>query len=333
MTESDGGGVGDGAVNGHGSGHEQEHGHGPGHSHAYGASAAAATERHALTGALVLLVAFMAFEIGSAIYSNSLALLADAGHMLIDVGAIAGSLVALRLAARPETRSHTYGLKRAEILAAAFNGISLIVVAALVTFEAIVRLLNPSPVDGAVLIVVASVGVAVNLLATMVMSRANRQSLNVQGAYRHVLTDLYGFIGTVIAGIVIVTSGFERADAIASLLVVVLMLKASVGLLRPALRILLEATPDDIDLEEVREHLLELPEVESVHDLHAWTLTSSLPILTAHVVVTDECLNTGQAGRVLDHLQDCLSGHFDVAHSTLQFETAGHIEHEFGSHP
>jgi cobalt-zinc-cadmium efflux system protein len=318
---------GGGAVNGH------DHGSGHAHAHAHGAAATAATDRRALTGALVLLVAFMAFEVGSAIYSNSLALLADAGHMLIDVGAIAGSLVALRLAARPETRSHTYGLKRAEILAAAFNGISLIVVAALVTFEAIVRLLNPSPVDGAILIVVASVGVVVNLLATVVMSRANRQSLNVEGAYRHILTDLYGFIGTVIAGIVIVTSGFERADAIASLLVVVLMLKASVGLLRPALRILLEATPEDIDLEEVREHLLELPEVESVHDLHAWTLTSSLPILTAHVVVTDECLNTGQAGRVLDHLQGCLSGHFDVAHSTLQFETAGHIEHELGSHP
>jgi cobalt-zinc-cadmium efflux system protein len=317
--------AGGGALNGHD--------HGSGHSHAHGAAASAATDRRALTGALVLLVAFMAFEVGSAIYSNSLALLADAGHMLIDVGAIAGSLVALRLAARPETRSHTYGLKRAEILAAAFNGISLIVVAALVTFEAIVRLLNPSPVDGAILIVVASVGVVVNLLATVVMSRANRQSLNVEGAYRHILTDLYGFIGTVIAGIVIVTSGFDRADAIASLLVVALMLKASAGLLRPALRILLEATPDDIDLEEVREHLLELPEVESVHDLHAWTLTSSLPILTAHVVVTDECLNTGQAGRVLDHLQGCLAGHFDVAHSTLQFETAGHIEHELGGHP
>jgi cobalt-zinc-cadmium efflux system protein len=323
----------------HGGGHDHEHGSefesgsgsGSGHAHVHGATAD--TDRRALMGALVLLVAFMAFEVGSAIYSSSLALLADAGHMLIDVGAIVGSLVALRLAARPETRSHTYGLKRAEILAAAFNGISLIVVAALVTFEAIVRLLNPSPVDGVVLIVVASVGVAVNLVATVVMSRANRQSLNVEGAYRHILTDLYGFIGTVIAGIVIVVAGFDRADAIASLLVVALMLKAAVQLLRPALRILLEATPDDIDLEEVREHLLELPEVESVHDLHAWTLTSSLPILTAHVVVTDECFNTGQAGRVLDHLQGCLAGHFDVAHSTLQFETSGHMEHELGSHP
>ncbi len=313
-----------GAPNRHGSEHSHD-------SHDHGATLE--TDRRSLTAALVLLVSFMAFEVASAFYSHSLALLADAGHMLIDVGAIVGSLVALRLGARPETRSHTYGLKRAEILAAAFNGISLIVVAALVTFEAIVRLLNPSPVDGAVLIVVASVGVAVNLVATFVMSRANRQSLNVEGAYRHILTDLYGFLGTVIAGIVIVTSGFEQADAIASLLVVALMLKASVQLLRPALRILLEATPEDIDLEEVREHLLELPEVQSVHDLHAWTLTSSLPILTAHVVVTDECFNTGHAGRVLDHLQDCLAGHFDVAHSTLQFETAGHMEHELGSHP
>ncbi|HSZ38197.1 MAG TPA: cation diffusion facilitator family transporter, partial [Acidimicrobiales bacterium] len=134
-------------------------------------------------------------------------------------------------------------------------------------------------------------------------------------------------------GIVIVTSGFNRADAIASLVVVGLMLKAAVELLRPAMHILLEATPDDIDLDEVRTHLLELPEVQSVHDLHAWTLTSSLPILTAHVVVTDECFNTGEAGRVLDHLQECLSGHFDVEHSTLQFECAGHLEHEVGGHP
>jgi cobalt-zinc-cadmium efflux system protein len=290
------------------------------------------TDRRALVISLVLLIAFMIFEVGAAIYANSLALLADAGHMLVDVGAIAGSLLALRLAARPETRSHTYGMKRAEILAAAFNGITLLVVAGVVTFEAIVRLARPSSVDGAVLIVVAAVGVAVNLVATMTMARANRRSLNIEGAYRHILTDLYGFGGTLVAGIVIVTTGFDRADPIASLLVVCLMVKASVQLLRPALRILLEATPEDIDLEEVRRHLLELPEVQSVHDLHAWTLTSSLPILTAHVVVTDECLNTGEAGRVLDHLQECLAGHFDVEHSTLQFETVGHIEHEIGGH-
>jgi cobalt-zinc-cadmium efflux system protein len=304
------------------------HAHGGGHD-----GASVDTDRHALTLALALLVAFMVFEIGAAVVSNSLVLLADAGHMLVDVGAIAGSLVAIRLAARPETRSHTYGMKRAEILAAAGNAIALLIVSALVTWDAVVRLLHPSTVDGAVLIVVAAVGVAVNIVATVTMARANRRSLNVEGAYRHILTDLYGFTGTLVAGVVIVVCGFDRADAVASLLVVLLMLKAAVELLRPALHILLEATPEDIDLDEVRRHLLELPAVQSVHDLHAWTLTSSLPILTAHVVVTDECLNTGQAGRVLDHLQECLSGHFDVAHSTLQFEAAGHIEHELGGHP
>jgi len=290
------------------------------------------TDRRALILALVLLVGFMAFEVGAAVASNSLLLLADAGHMLVDVGAIAGSLIAIRLAARPETGSHTYGMKRAEILAAAANGVALLIVSALVTYDAVVRLVHPSSVDGAVLIVVAAVGVVVNLVATLSVSRADRRSLNIEGAYRHILTDLYAFVGTLIAGIVIVVTGFDRADAIASLVVVALMLRAAVQLLRPALHILLEATPEDIDLEEVRRHILELPEVESVHDLHAWTLTSSLPILTAHVVVTDDCFTTGEAGRVLDHLQDCLSGHFDVAHSTLQFESAGHIEHERGGH-
>jgi len=227
---------------------------------------------------------------------------------------------------------HTYGMKRAEILAAAGNGLALVVISALITYDAILRLLHPGHVHGGVLIVVAAVGVAVNVAATLIVARANRTSLNVEGAYRHLLTDLYGFVGTLLAGIVIVTGGFYRADPIASLVVVALMLKAAVALLRPALDILLEATPDDIDLDEVRTHLLELPEVQSVHDLHAWTLTSSLPILTAHVVVTDECFNTGEAGRVLDHLQACLSGHFDVAHSTLQFECAGHLEHEVGGH-
>jgi cobalt-zinc-cadmium efflux system protein len=313
----------------------EAHRHGPANGEGDRAhlSPSAETDRRALIVALALLVTFMAFEVGAAVYANSLALLADAGHMLVDVGAIAGSLWAIGLAARPETGSHTYGMKRAEILAAAGNAIALLVVSVLVTFEAVVRLTRPSPVDGAVLIVVAGVGVAVNLVVTLIMSRANRSSLNIEGAYRHVLTDLYGFAGTLIAGVVIVTAGFERADAIASLVVVGLMLKAAVELLRPSLRILLEATPEDIDLEEVRRHLLELPEVQSVHDLHAWTLTSSLPILTAHVVVTDECLNTGEAGRVLDHLQDCLAGHFDVAHSTLQFESAAHLEHELGGHP
>jgi cobalt-zinc-cadmium efflux system protein len=305
-------------------------GHGPhgGHSHESTLDA----DKHTLIVTLVLLLAFMAFEVSTALVANSLALLADAGHMLADVGAIAGSFVAIRMAARPATGSHTYGLRRAEILAAAGNGVTLLLVSVLVSFEAVQRLLHPSPVHGTLLIVVAGVGVAVNVAATLMLSRTNRTSLNMEGAYRHILTDLYGFIGTMIAGVVIITTSFARADSIASLLVVVLMVKASVQLLRPALRILLEATPESIDLRVVRQHLLELPEVASVHDLHAWTLTSSLPILTAHVVVTDECISQGEVGRVLDHLQGCLAGHFDVAHSTLQLEAIGHIDHEFGGH-
>ncbi len=308
------------------------HGHGHGHGHDGAGGFTAQADRRALVVALVLLVAFMVFEVVAAVAADSLVLLADAGHMLVDVGAIAGSLVAIRLAARPETGSHTYGMKRAEILAAAGNAIALIVVSAMVGFEAVSRLVHPTPVDGAVLVWVAAVGVAVNLVATATLSRANRRSLNIEGAFRHILTDLYGFIGTMVAGIVIVITGFSRADPLASLVVVALMLKAAVQLLRPALRILLEATPEHIDLDEVRRHLLELPEVRSVHDLHAWTLTSSLPILSAHVVVSDECFTSGEAGRVLDHLQNCLAGHFDVAHSTLQLEAVGHIEHELGGH-
>jgi cobalt-zinc-cadmium efflux system protein len=322
------------AAHNHGEHDHEAHGvvaqdaHAGGHTHGVSVE----SDHRYLTITLVLLAAFMAFEVATAFLSHSVALLADAGHMLADVGAIAGSLVALRLAARPETGSHTFGMKRAEILAAVGNGITLLVVSALVTFESIGRLVHPTRVHGVTLIVVAAVGVAVNLVATFTLAKANRRSLNIEGAYRHVVTDLYGVIGTLVAGIVIVTAGFSRADSIASLAVVLLMLKAAIELLRPALHILLEATPEDIDLEEVRRHLLELTEVASVHDLHAWTLTSSLPILTAHVVVTDDCISRGEIGRVLDHLQGCLAGHFDVAHSTLQLEAIGHIDHELGGH-
>ncbi len=302
------------------------------HHHHHDHSVSVDADRRYLRAALLLLVSFMAFELSFALLSHSLVLLADAGHMLADVGAIAGSLYASYLAARPETGSHTFGMKRAEILAAAGNGITLLLVSALVTFEAVERLIHPTGVHGATLITVAAVGVAINVVAVITMSKADRRSLNMRGAYRHIVTDLYGFVGTLVAGIVIVITGFDRADSIASLVVVGLMLKAAIGLLRPATRILLEATPDEMDLEEVRRHLLELPEVASVHDLHAWTLTSSLPILTAHVVVTDECISQGEIGRVLDHLQSCLAGHFDVSHSTLQLEAIGHVDHEVGGH-
>ena len=302
----------------------------PEHSHAHGPGAG--SDRRHLLIALVLLAAFMLGEVITAVLSGSLALLSDAGHMLSDVGAIGGSLWAIALAARPPSGKWTYGWKRAEILSAAVNGITLLVVAGIVTAEAIGRLVHPPAVDGGPVIVVAAVGIAVNVAASWVLARANRSSLNVQGAFRHVLTDLYGFIGTLIAGIVIVATGFTRADAIASLIVVALMVKAAWELLRDSGRILLEAAPEGMDLEQVRAHLAGVPHVLSMHDLHAWTVTSGLPALSAHVVIEDDCFNDGHAPRLLDQLQSCLTGHFTVEHSTFQLEAAAHASHEPGTH-
>ena len=226
----------------------------------------------------------------------------------------------------------TFGWKRAEILSAAGNGITLLVVSGIVAVEAVSRLIRPPRVEGGPVVVVAAAGIAVNIAVALVLARANRSSLNVQGAFRHVLTDLYGFIGTVIAGVVILVTGFARADAIASLLVVGLMLKAARELLRDSGRILLEAAPENVNLDEVRAHLVATRHVHEVHDLHVWTVTSGLPALSAHIVVDDSCFNDGHAPRLLDQLQACVAGHFDVEHSTFQLEAAAHAGHELGTH-
>jgi cobalt-zinc-cadmium efflux system protein len=259
-------------------------------------------------------------------------LLSDAGHMLSDVGAIAGALWAMRLAARPAAGVWTFGWKRAEIVSAALNGITLLVVSGIVTFEAVRRLIDPPDTQGGGVLVVAIVGVCVNLAATALLARANRSSLNVEGAFRHLVTDLYGFLGTLVAAMVIILTGYTRADAIASLLVVALMVHAAWDLLRDSGRILLEVAPESTDLDEIRAHLLREPHVHDVHDLHVWTVTSELPALSAHVVVDDSCFTDGHAPQLLDELQACLVGHFDVEHSTFQLEPAGHSRHEQGAH-
>ena len=299
-----------------------------GGSHGVGAG----SDRKYLLIALALLGAFMLAEVITAVLSGSLALLADAGHMLADVGAIGGALWAIRLAARPAAGSWTFGWKRAEILSAAGNGVTLLVVSGIVAVEAVSRLIWPPRVDGGPVIAVAAAGIVVNIVVVWVLARADRSSLNVQGAFRHVLTDLYGFIGTLIAGIIIVTTGFTRADAIASLIVVVLMVKAAWELLRDSGRILLEAAPEGMDLEQVRAHLTGVPHVLAMHDLHAWTVTSGLPALSAHVVIEDDCFNDGHAPQLLDQLQSCLADHFIVEHSTFQLEAAAHASHEPGTH-
>jgi cobalt-zinc-cadmium efflux system protein len=292
----------------------------------------ASTDRGPLVVALILISGFMLAEVIVAALAGSLALLADAGHMLADVGAIAAALWAWHLSARPAQGSWTFGYKRAEILSAAGNGILLLVVAAVIAVASIRRLISPPTVDGLPMVIVAVVGVVVNVAAVWVLARGKRGSLNVEGAFQHILTDLYGFLATLIAGLVILAASFNRADAIASLVVVALMLRAAWGLLKASLRVLLEAAPEAVDLADVRSHLLEPPHVRDVHDLHVWTVTSDLPAISAHIVVDDSCFLDGHAPQVLDELQRCLAGHFDVEHSTFQLEPASHADHEPGTH-
>src|SRR5215471_14497162 len=289
-------------------------------------------DRRFLRAALTLVTAFVVAEVVIAVTARSLALLSDAGHMLADIGAIGGALWAIRLADRPPAGAWTFGWKRAEIIAAAVNGILLLVVAGIVTVQAVQRLVHPAPVHGGPVLAVALAGIVVNLVAARLLASASQSSLNVAGAFRHVLTDLYGFLGTAAAAVIIIATGYTRADAIAALLVVALMVRAAWSLLRASGRILLEAAPEDMNLDDVRAHLLATSHVKDVHDLHAWTVTSSLPALSAHVIVDDSCFTDGHVPMLLDQLQACLAGHFDAEHSTFQLEAAAHAEHEPGTH-
>lgn len=286
-----------------------------------------------LAVALGLIASFMVAEVVAAVAAGSLALFADAGHMLTDVAALGASVWAARLAARPAGGSWTYGLQRAEILSAAGNGVTLAVVAAVIIIEAVRRLVTPSVVDGSVVLGVALAGALVNAVAATVLVRADRSSLNVRGAFAHVVTDLYAFAGTAAAGLVIVVTGWARADSVASLLVAALMVRTAWRLLRESGRILLQGAPENVSLADVRAHIVALEHVLGVHDLHAWTLTTTLPTLSAHVVVEDHCFASGHAPQLLDALQGCLGSHFDVAHSTFQLEPASHLAHEHAPHP
>jgi cobalt-zinc-cadmium efflux system protein len=307
---------------------EGRHHGGAGHDHALGPDA----DKRSLRAALGLIVCFMLAEAAVAFAVRSLALLADSAHMVTDAAALVGALAVIRLAGRPPGGAWTYGLSRSEILSAAANGVGLLLVAALIFYEAIHRLIHPSAVGGTAVLVVALIGVAVNLAATWLLSRANRSSLNVEGAFQHILTDLYAFGATVVAGAIIVATGYRRADPAASLVVVGLMLRGAWRLLRASGLVLLQASPAHMDLTEIRRHILEVDHVLEVHDLHVWSLTTERPVLTAHVVVEDSCFMDHHAPRILDELQSCLGDHFDVEHSTFQLEAVGHTDHEPGIH-
>jgi cobalt-zinc-cadmium efflux system protein len=282
--------------------------------HSHGASADA--DRGKLTIALALILAFMAAEVVTGIVANSLALLSDAAHMLTDAAAIGFSLVAIRLAARPAEGPMTFGLKRVEILSAQANGITLLVLAAIIAIEGVRRLVEPPGVDGGLVLVVALAGIVVNLAATAILARANRASLNVEGSFQHLLTDLYAFVGTAIAAAVIVLTGFDRADAIASLLVAGLMLRSAVGLLRDSGRIFLEASPKGIDPDRIGRLMAAQPGVVEVHDLHVWEVTSEFPALSAHVTVEADA--DCHLARL--ELAELIERRFGIHHTTLQVE-------------
>jgi cobalt-zinc-cadmium efflux system protein len=283
-----------------------------GHAHVVGDDA----DARRLARGLTLIVAFMAAEIVAGILAHSLALLSDAAHMLTDAGALLLSLAVIRLVRRPAAGNVTFGFRRLEALSAQANGALLLVLGALIVYGGIRRLVTPPHPGGLTIVVVAGVGIVVNLLATRELSRANRESLNVEGAFQHLLTDLFAFVATGVAGAVILATGFGRADGIAALLIAAVMMRAGVGLLRASARVLLEIAPERVSVVEVGAALAGYPQVAEVHDLHVWEIGSGFPALSAHVLVdTDADCHGIRRG-----LEQILHDRFSIEHTTLQVD-------------
>lgn len=268
--------------------------------------------------ALFLIVAFMAFEVIVGIVAHSLALLSDAGHMLTDAGALGLSMIVIRYVERPADLELTYGRWRAEVLSGQANGAVLLVLGVLVIYESVSRLIHPPAVHGVAVTSVAAVGVVVNIAAAWILAKANRQSMNIEGSFQHILTDLYAFVGTLVAGVVIIVTGFNRADAIASLLVAGLMLRSGFQLQRRSIRVLLESAPEGVAPAEVGWAMARGESVKEVHDLHLWELAPGRPILTAHVLVAPESDCHG----VRRELERMLQERFHIEHTTLQVDHA-----------
>lgn len=302
---------------------------GSGHAHQH-----TATGRH--RGRLAIVVAITASiaaaEIAGAVVSGSLVLLADAAHMAADAAGAGLSVLAAYMAARPATGRWTFGYARAEILAATVNALLLLGLAAVIITEAARRLAAPPGVGSGLMMVFGAIALAGNGTSLMLLRHGQAESLNVRGAFLEVASDTFGAAAVIISGAVIAATGFTLVDPVASLAVALLILPRTWHLLRDAVDVLLEATPRGVDLDEVRAHLTAVPGVRDVHDLHAWMITSGLPVLSAHVVVDRAVLADGRSPLILDQLQECLRGHFDVAHSTFQLEPAGHAEHEPSVH-
>lgn len=300
--------------------------------HDHGAVSSGHAHRRRLVLALVLSATVMVVEIVGAVVTDSLALLADAGHMLTDVAGIALAIGAITLAARPATLARTFGYYRLEILAAVVNGVLLLGVATVIAVEAWHRWNEPPQVRGGLMLAFAVVGLVANLVGMAILRAGAKESLNVKGAYLEVFSDALGSLAAIAAAVVITLTGWDRADVVASVLVAAMILPRTWTLLREAVDVLLEAAPKGVDLGAVREHVLGVPGVIDMHDLHVWTLTSGMPVMSAHVVVADHVITDGTSGQVLDALGECLEHHFDVRHCTFQIEPLGHADHEHPTH-
>lgn len=299
---------------------------GAGHDHTAGI-----THRPRLILILILTLSVVGLQVVFGILSGSLALLADAGHMLSDSFGIAMALAAIGIAQRSGGPSRTFGFHRAEILAAGLNGLLLIGLCTFIVIAAAGRIGDVPEIDGPVVLVVGSIGLVVNVVGLLLLRKGAQQNLNVRGAYLEVLGDALGSVAVIVSALIIVTTGWHAADIVASFLIAALIVPRAVLLLREVVHVLLEGAPRDVDLEEIREHIVGLDGVVGVHDLHVWTVTSGMPVMSAHVVVEDEALPASAS--ILESLRGCLSEHFDVEHSTFQIETPEHADREHHVHP
>jgi len=303
--------------------------------HAHDHAREAAGNRTRLGIAIAIVASVLVVEVVGAWLSGSLALLADAGHMLSDLIGLVIALIAAFVAARPATDRQTYGYQRVEVFAALVNGVILLVVAASVTVEAIGRLTaaEPAEVQSGPMLVVAVIGLVANLVALLVLRGGSRESMNLRGARLEVFGDLLGSIAVILAALVLIATGFEQADAIASLVIAAMIVPRALLLLRDVMRVLSESAPADTDVAEIREHILATSGVVAVHDVHVWAITSGSHVFSAHVEVEPEVFESGRTGELLDELGGCLDAHFDVEHSTFQLEPSGRGEHEHAHHP
>jgi cobalt-zinc-cadmium efflux system protein len=303
---------------------------GNGHAHHHRPTSA---HRSRLVVVIAMTTAVLIAQVVGAWWTGSLALLADAGHMFTDVAGLSLALVAMVLADTLSTARSTYGFYRLEIFAAVVNAVILLGVAAGVIWSALRRVDDPPAIDSGPMLWIALIGAAVNLVALRLLQPGAAHSLNLRGAYLEVLGDLLGSVAVVVAAVVIIATGEYVADPVASLLIAALIVPRTWLLLREAVDILLEATPRGVDLHHIREHICGVEGVVGVHDLHVWTITSGMPVMSAHVVVDEETLAGSGPGPVLARLSDCLDAHFDVAHCTFQIEPVGHQEQESQVHP